>query len=58
VAKAFDTVWHNGFVYKFHTAGVPLTMVRLINSFFDHRVFHAKIGQILSTKHEIQAGVP
>jgi hypothetical protein len=46
VAKAFDTDWHDGLVYKLHAAGVPLAMV-----------FHAKIGQVLSTQREIQAGV-
>jgi hypothetical protein len=24
VAKAFDTVWHDGLVYKLHTEGLPL----------------------------------
>jgi hypothetical protein len=32
VAKAFDTDWHDGLVYKLHAAGVPLAMVRLLNS--------------------------
>jgi hypothetical protein len=45
-------------VYKLHAAGVPLAMVRLLNSFLNRRVFHAKIGQVLSTQREIQAGVP
>jgi hypothetical protein len=58
VAKAFDTVWHDGLVYKLHAAGVPLAMVRLLTSFLNRRVFHAKIGQVLSTQREIQAGVP
>jgi hypothetical protein len=44
VAKAFDTVWHGGLVYKLHVAGVPLAMVKLINSFLQNRNFHAKIG--------------
>jgi hypothetical protein len=57
VAKAFDTDWHDGLVYKLHAAGVPLAMVRLLNS-LNRRVFHAKIGQVLSTQREIQAGVP
>jgi hypothetical protein len=57
VAKAFDTDWHDGLVYKLHAAGVPLAMVRLLNSFLNRRVFHAKIGQVLSTQREIQAGV-
>jgi hypothetical protein len=52
VAKAFDTVWHDGLVYKLHAAGVPMAMVRLLNSFLNRRVFHAKIGQVLSTQRE------
>jgi hypothetical protein len=58
VAKAFDTVWHDGLVYKIHTAGLPLAMVKLINSFLQNRVFHAKIGHALSTERAIEAGVP
>jgi hypothetical protein len=58
VAKAFDTVWHDGLVYKLHTAGLPLAMVKLINSFLQNRVFHAKIGHALSTERAIEAGVP
>jgi hypothetical protein len=50
VAKAFDTVWH--------VAGVPLAMVKLINSFLQNRNFHAKIGNVFSTERDIEAGVP
>jgi hypothetical protein len=55
VAKAFDTVWHDGLVYKLHTAGVSLAMVKLLNSFLEDRKFHAKIGNVLSTVREIEA---
>jgi hypothetical protein len=48
VAKAFDTVWYGGLVYKLHVAGVPLAMVKLINSFLENRNFHAKIGNVFS----------
>jgi retron-type reverse transcriptase len=58
VAKAFDTVWHDGLVHKLHTAGVPLAMVKLLNSFLEDRKFHARIGNVLSTVREIEAGVP
>jgi hypothetical protein len=58
VAKAFDTVWHDGLVYKLHTAGVSLAMVKLLNSFLEDRKFHAKIGNVLSAVREIEAGVP
>jgi hypothetical protein len=51
VAKAFDTIWHDGFVYKLHTSDVPLVMVKLINSYLEHCIF-------LSTEREIQAGAP
>jgi hypothetical protein len=57
VAKAFDTVWHDGLVYKLHTEGLPLAIVKLINSFFENRVFHVKLGHALSTEREIEAGV-
>jgi hypothetical protein len=58
VAKAFDTVWHGGLVYKLHVAGVPLAMVKLINSFLKNRNFHAKIGNFFSAERDIKASVP
>jgi hypothetical protein len=57
VAKAFDTVWHDGLVYKLHTAGVSLAMVKLLNSLLEDRKFYAKIGNVLSTARDIEAGV-
>jgi hypothetical protein len=58
VAKAFDTVWHDGLVFKLRESNVPLAMTQLIQSFLEKRSFRAKINDTLSEPHPIEAGVP
>jgi hypothetical protein len=58
VAKAFDTVWHNGLVFKLRQSGVPVAMAQLIYSCLEERSFRAKIRDTSSTPHPIEAGVP
>jgi hypothetical protein len=58
VAKAFDTVWHKGLVFKLRQSGVPVAMAQLIYSFLEERSFRAKIRDTFSTPHPIEAGVP
>jgi hypothetical protein len=57
VAKAFDTVWHAGLVHKLRRAGASVAMAQLIHS-LDNRSFRAKMNNVLSTEHPIEAGVP
>lgn len=58
VAKAFDTVWHEGLLYKLISAGVPISMVQLLKSFISERSFRAKINSSFSTSRPLAAGVP
>lgn len=58
IAKAFDTVWHGGLVYKLHQAGIPLAMVQLIHSFLQNRTFQARIQDSISEIRHMEAGVP
>jgi hypothetical protein len=58
VAKAFDTVWHAGLVHKLRRSGASVAMAQLIHFFLDNRSFRAKIKNVLSTEHPIEAGVP
>lgn len=58
VAKAFDSVWHDGLVHKFSAAGFPTAQIQLLASFLRDRSFRAKTGNALSGPRPIEAGVP
>ena len=58
ISKAFDTVWHDGLVFKLRRAKIPLSMCQLIHSFLELRSFQAKIGNAISQPKLLEAGVP
>lgn len=58
IQKAFDTVWHNGLVYKLITMGVPDYLVALIKSYLTNRKFKVKINEDYSDEKKCSAGVP
>lgn len=58
VSKAFDTVWHEGLIYKLLHTNMSKPLVRLINSFLLERKFRARVRQTLSTERSLEAGVP
>lgn len=58
ISKAFDTVWHDGLVFKLHEARVPPPMCQLIHSFLLNRSFQAKISNAVSAPRDLEAGVP
>lgn len=58
VSKAFDTVWHEGLIYKLARGGVSPAMVQILKSFLTDRSFRAKIRGTFSAEHNLEAGVP
>lgn len=58
VEKAFDSVWHNGLLYKMHLLNFPNFILKLIKSFCSNRSFRVSIGNSLSSPKLIPAGVP
>lgn len=56
--KAFDTVWHNGLIYKMITLEFPAYLIKLIHSYLKDRDFVLSIGSESSQIHSIPAGVP
>ena len=58
VAKAFDSVWHDGLVFKLHKSKIPPSLLKIIKSFLTNRSFQAKIGTSKSTTRPLRAGVP
>jgi hypothetical protein len=62
VAKAFDSVWHNGLRYKISEPefgfDIPTKTVRWISDYLKDRTFQVRVGDALSTPTPIKAGVP
>lgn len=58
IEKAFDTVWHDGLIYKLLKHDVPLYICKILKSFLTDRSFVVQVGQALSNEKHIPAGVP
>ena len=58
VAKAFDSVWHTGLIYKLIQSELPESITKMIVSYLQNRRYQVKEGMSLSSSHIINAGVP
>lgn len=58
IEKAFDSIWHNGLIYKLKKYGFPLHIVKIIKSFLTDRAFKVVINNSTSSPRNITAGVP
>lgn len=56
--SAFDSVWHDGLVFKMKRANFPTYLVKLVLSFLSERSFAVRVGNSLSAIYPIVAGVP
>uniref|UniRef100_A0A2M4CV42 Putative reverse transcriptase n=1 Tax=Anopheles darlingi TaxID=43151 RepID=A0A2M4CV42_ANODA len=56
--KAFDTIWHNGLIYKLSKLKFPQNIVKLIDSFLKNRQNQVFIGNSSSNIYTPEAGVP
>jgi len=57
VAQAFDTAWHDGFLFKLKNI-FPAPYYLLLKSYLSDRSFRVKINTTLSSLQTISAGVP
>lgn len=58
VAKAFDSVWHNGLLCKMIRLGFSDSLIRLTASFLKNREFEVHVGSSSSCRLQIPYGVP
>lgn len=59
IEKAFDTVWHEGIIYKMHTTfGFNDHICRCVFNLLRGRSFQVKVENTLSAAKNIAAGVP
>lgn len=56
--KAFDTVWHDGLIFKLIKTDMPFYIIKIIRDFLKNRTYQVKVNQTLSSKRKPAAGVP
>jgi hypothetical protein len=57
VAKAFDTVWVKGLLYRLTVLNFPSYLVKTISSYLDCRTFQTSFQSAKSTRRGMRAGV-
>jgi Reverse transcriptase (RNA-dependent DNA polymerase)/Endonuclease-reverse transcriptase len=57
IEKAFDSIWHDGMIYKLIKLKIPSYLIRLIDSFIRDRQFNVHINQGVSESIKIPAGL-
>jgi hypothetical protein len=57
VAKAFNTVWVNGLLFKLTALNFPSYLAKTISSYLHNRMFEASFQTTTSTRRGMQAGV-
>lgn len=55
---AFDSVWHDGLLFKMHQALFPIYLTKMMQSFLKDRTFCVRVGKAFSSVQQIPAGVP
>lgn len=55
---AFDSVWHEGLIFKMYQSSFPIYLVKLMRSFLKNRTFCVRVGKSVSRTQQIPAGVP
>lgn len=58
IEKAFDTMWHNGLIYKMIQKKFPNYIIKFIISYLSNRIFTVQIKNSLSDEKIINCGVP
>jgi hypothetical protein len=58
IEKASDKTWHAGLLYKLSKLEFPISLIKLISSFFSQQKFRVSVEGEMSTPREMQAGVP
>lgn len=58
IEKAFDTVWHNGLLYKMVAANMPKYICKIVSQFLEDREYAVSVNQSVSPFKSIPAGLP
>lgn len=58
IQAAFDSVWHDGLLFKMLQMGFPLELIKIVQSFLTNRSFRVHIGKSFSNQKDVPAGCP
>lgn len=58
IKSAFDSVWHNGLIFKLKRFNFPIEIIKIVLSFLSERSFNVCIGETKSREVNINAGCP
>lgn len=58
IKAAFDSVWHNGLIYKLTRFNFPIEIIKIVESFLKERTFNVYIEKTKSREVYINAGCP
>lgn len=58
IEKAFDSVWHNGLIYKLIKTNLPTYLCKILADFLDNRSYIVSVNNTFSPTKPIPAGLP
>lgn len=58
INKAFDSVWHEGLLYKLYLLNCPKYLLYVIKDYLNNRFLRVKVNSEYSTNFSTQQGVP
>jgi hypothetical protein len=58
IEGAFDSVWHDGLLFKLHSVGVGDQMLAWLYSYFQNRTVQVQVGVNKSEPKSVRVGVP
>lgn len=58
VEKAFDTVWHNGLIYKMLESNIPKYLCKIVHEFVSDRKYIVSVNESHSSPKSTSAGLP
>lgn len=58
IEKAFDSIWHDGLIFKMNKLDFPVYIQKIIHSFLQNRSFVVKVGNEYSESSSTSAGLP
>ena len=58
IKSAFDSVWHNGLIYKLKGLNFPEELIKIIQNFVYDRYFSVHISTTTYQKIRLTAGCP
>ena len=58
IEKAFDTVWHEGLIYKLSELNFPIYILKIVQNYLQNRTFVVIANEVTSSVKKVNAEVP